>query len=163
MGTQFRCNGCGTVTEPVAGTCPVCGSPVATGSPPAAAVTTTATATAPPVRPPPFHPETAVHAAPAPEPTQQAPIGSGPPQPESRPDPYAQFGNPLHDTWGDVTPVVRPQQPAQHTARRKRPWIGRVLVALILLALAGTAWVNRTWLDDKWDSVYEQVEDWTGE
>lgn len=38
-----------------------------------------------------------------------------------------------------------------------------MLAGLILVALAGAAWVNRAWLDERWDAVYEQVEDWTGE
>lgn len=159
MGTQSKCNGCGTVTEMAEGMCPVCGGPATVDRPQAAAATTTAAA--PLLQPPPFHPETAVHAAPAPEAAQQDPRGDGPPTPAARPDPYAQFGNPLHDTWGDVTPVVRPTHPKPHTARRKRPWATRILVVLVLVVLAGAAWINRTWLDETWDSVYDQVDEWT--
>lgn len=143
MGTQSKCNDCGTVTAMDAGICPVCGSPATVDGPPA-----TTTTAAPLLQPPPFHPETAAQAAPS-------------PQPAARPDPYAQFGNPLHDTWGDVAPVVRPPHPEPHTARRKRPWATRILVVLVLVVLAGAAWINRTWLDETWDSLYDQVEEWT--
>lgn len=152
MGTQFKCNECGTVTEAAAGRCPVCGTPA-----------TSDTGAPAPSTNPAAQPDSDMRASPQAPAGRSAPLPRTAPQPVDRPDPYTQYGNPLHDNWGEHAPVHPPASPTPLTARRKRPWVGRVVVMIVVLALMGTAWVNRAWLDEKWDSVYAQVEEWTGE
>ncbi|MFV0316622.1 MAG: hypothetical protein ACK5O2_06630 [Microthrixaceae bacterium] len=90
--------------------------------------------------------------------------------PAPRPDPYAQFGNPLHDTWGTKSPPVEPPAPvvppvksrkssrAAKTGKRSSalPW---VLTVVVIGALAAAGWLLRDSLADAWDWVTDRVAD----
>lgn len=142
MTTQFRCSSCGTVTEALEGLCPVCGAAAEPDGDPGQPATPRTAATQ------------GSHAPP-----------TGPNQPAPRRDPYAQFGNPLHSNWGQpVTQQPRAAvQPTPTHSRRKRPWLTRTVVLLVVSGVAVAAWLGRSWLDERWDSFYDTVEGWTGD
>lgn len=97
---------------------------------------------------------------PPPDSAGDAPTPTGPPSP--RPDPYAQFGNPLHTSWGVEQPR-RPPSPATvisaAPARRRRSGVGRLLLAVVLVgAVVGGIWLAREPLGDLLDDVLGATE-----
>lgn len=84
--------------------------------------------------------------------------------PAPRPDPYAQFGNPLHDTWGtsEARPSVVPQEARARKVHRLRPALRRVITAGIVALLAVGGWYARDTIIDAWDRVYDKASDLSG-
>lgn len=88
---------------------------------------------------------------------------TGPPAP--RPDPYAQFGNPLHDTWG----TSQHQTPDGHRptrvlrSRPDRPAVRWALTAALVGLVALGAWVARDAIGDGWDWVYDRASEFSGD
>lgn len=79
---------------------------------------------------------------------------TGPPAP--RRDPYAQFGNPLNDTWGQI-PAAAPrtsfQAPVRVKPRRRR--VLRWMIVFVALGLVGFGgWFARDHLSEGWDSLF---------
>lgn len=81
--------------------------------------------------------------------------------PAPRPDPYAQFGNPLHDTWGtaQAQPSASPHAGGAQTVRRKRPALKWAITAGIVTLLAVAGWFARDAIIDAWDRVYDKAAD----
>lgn len=84
-------------------------------------------------------------------------------RPAPRPDPYAQFGNPLNDTWGtNAAPTTTAPSTGRVTTRRRRPWVKRAAIAAAVIALAVVVWLAREPLADAWDRVYDALSDALG-
>lgn len=85
--------------------------------------------------------------------------------PAPRPDPYAQYGNPLHDTWGSShthTPA-EPQTTGAHKMTRDGSHLKPAIVVAALVVLAVLGWLARDTLVDAWDRVYDKVADVSGD
>jgi hypothetical protein len=85
--------------------------------------------------------------------------------PAPRPDPYAQFGNPLHDTWGTPPPTssTGPPQPRLSKARKKRPALRWAVTVAVLVLVAVVGWLARDSISDAWGWVYDRASEMTGD
>lgn len=85
--------------------------------------------------------------------------------PAPRPDPYARFGNPLHDTWGTSTvrPAEAPRAVKAPKAWRKRPLLRWAVAAGVLAVVAVGGWLNRDKVVDTWNRVYDKAAEVTGD
>lgn len=85
--------------------------------------------------------------------------------PAPRPDPYAQFGNPLHDTWGKPSAQTSADPPPARVgkARKQRPGLRRAIAATVLVLLVIGGWFARDTLVDTWDKVYDKASDLSGD
>lgn len=85
--------------------------------------------------------------------------------PAPRPDPYAQFGNPLHDTWGkpsaETSAGIPPAQIGK--ARKDRPGLRWAIVASVLVLLVLGGWLVRDTIVDGWDWVYDKASELSGD
>ncbi len=85
--------------------------------------------------------------------------------PTPRRDPYADFGNPLHDTWGTRTTQSPGPVPPAHVGkqRKKRPGVRWAVTILVIALLAIAGWFARGAIGDAWDRVYDKAANVTGD
>lgn len=84
--------------------------------------------------------------------------------PAPRPDPYARFGNPLHDTWGTSTvhPAEEPRTVKSRKAWRKRSHLGWAIAAGVVAVVAVGGWLARDEVVDTWNRVYDKAAEVAG-
>ncbi len=109
-------------------------------------------------------PPAAVAPHPSPSPTPRVVPAAAAASLPHRPDPYAQIGNPLHDTWASQPdPVAATKDLTVRRNRTGSPWFARSLKLVVIVALAGGAWIAREPIGDAASAAWDRINEIAGD
>lgn len=89
-----------------------------------------------------------------------APTATAAADPIPRPDPYSQISNPLHTDWNPHAPHAATTDDVSYTVQARHvrsPWIRRLVIIVLLVALAAGAWLAREQIGSVYDDLSDRI------